>query len=62
MGCWIISGLSLSARDYDAIVIELNWHKIVATPHVQHGLRRLAAKARQQAAAGEIEEGGFVVE
>jgi hypothetical protein len=41
---------------------ELSWHKIVATPHVQRGLRRLAAEARRQAIAGETEEGGFVVE
>ncbi len=41
---------------------ELEWHSIVNTPHVRNGLRRLAAEARRQIAAGEIEEGGFAVE
>jgi hypothetical protein len=61
------SGHLSSARDHDAITLqsdndELNWRKIVTTPHVQRGLCRLAAEARRQAIAGEIEEGGFVVE
>lgn len=61
------SGRSSSARDDDAMASqsdsdELAWRKIVAIPHVQRGLRRLAAEARRQAIAGEIEEGGFVVE
>jgi hypothetical protein len=61
------SGRLSSARDDDTMASqsasdELSWHKIVAAPHVQRGLRRLAAEARQQAIAGEIEEGGFVVE
>lgn len=41
---------------------EMVWHHIVNTPHVQNGLRRLAAEARRQVAAGEIEEGGFAIE
>ncbi|HKV57119.1 MAG TPA: hypothetical protein VJO32_02520 [Ktedonobacteraceae bacterium] len=41
---------------------ELEWHKIVNTPHVRNGLRRLAMEARRQIAAGETEEGGFAVE
>ena len=41
---------------------ELEWHSIVNTSHVRNGLRRLAAEARRQIAAGEIEEGGFAVE
>jgi hypothetical protein len=41
---------------------ELEWHKIISTPHVRSGIRRLAAEARRQIAAGEIEEGGFGVE
>ncbi len=41
---------------------ELEWHNIVSTPHVRHGLRRLAAEARRQFAAGETEKGGFAVE
>ena len=41
---------------------ETQWHDIVNTPHVQHGLLRLAAEARRQAFTGEIEEGGFAIE
>ena len=41
---------------------ELEWHRIVNTPHVLNGLRRLAAEARRQIAAGKTEEGGFAVE
>jgi len=41
---------------------ELEWHRIVHTPHVRNGLRRLAAEARRQIAAGKTEEGGFAVE
>src|SRR5947208_2039502 len=41
---------------------ELEWHRIVHTPHVRNGLRRLAAEARRQIATGETEEGGFAVE
>lgn len=41
---------------------ELEWHRIVNTPHVRNGLRRLAAEARRQIVAGETEEGGFAVE
>ena len=41
---------------------ELEWHRIVNTPHVRNGLRRLAAEARRQIATGETEEGGFAVE
>ncbi len=62
-----LSDRSPSTRDDDDIALqseidESNWHNIVGTPHVQRGLRRLAAEARRQAAAGEIEEGGFAVE
>lgn len=41
---------------------ELEWQRIVNTPHVRNGLRRLAAEARRQIAAGKTEEGGFAVE
>jgi hypothetical protein len=41
---------------------ELEWHRIVNTPHVRNGLRCLAAEARRQIATGKIEEGGFAVE
>ena len=41
---------------------ELEWHRIVNTPHVRNGLRRLAVEARRQIAAGKTEEGGFAVE
>lgn len=41
---------------------ELEWHKIISTPHVRSGIRRLAAEARRQIAAEEIEEGGFAVD
>ena len=41
---------------------ELEWHNIVTTPYVRQGLRRLAAEARRQFAAGETEKGGFAVE
>jgi hypothetical protein len=50
---WVVS---TSAAD------ELEWHAIVNNPQVRQKLRLLAAEARQQAAAGEIEEGGFAVE
>ncbi|MBA2393071.1 MAG: hypothetical protein H0V70_10040 [Ktedonobacteraceae bacterium] len=61
------SGCLSSVRDYDTMapqldIDELDWHKIVTTPHVQHGLRNRAAEARRQAIAGEFEEGGFVIE
>jgi hypothetical protein len=38
---------------------ELEWATIVNIPHVRRGLRRLAAEARRQIAAGETEKGGF---
>lgn len=41
---------------------ELEWHRIVHTPRVRNGLRRLATEARRQITAGETEEGGFAVE
>lgn len=41
---------------------EREWHNIVSTPHMRRGLRRLAAEARQQFAAGETEKGGFAIE
>ncbi len=41
---------------------QLEWHNIVSNPRVRSGLRRLAAEARRQIAAGETEEGGFGVE
>ncbi len=41
---------------------ELEWQRIVNTPHVRNGLRRLAAEVRRQVAAEETEEGGFTVE
>lgn len=41
---------------------EQEWHKIVSTPGVRTGLRRLATEARRQIAAKETEEGGFAIE
>lgn len=41
---------------------EREWHTIVSKPHVRQALRRMAAEARRQYYAGEIEEGGFAVE
>lgn len=41
---------------------EHEWHSIVSKPHVLQALRRMAAEARRQIAAGEIEEGGFAIE
>ena|SRR5437764_7104063 len=41
---------------------EVEWNKIINTPHVRDGLRRLAREARRQFAVGETEEGGFAVE
>ena len=41
---------------------ELMWNKTFNTPHVKRGLRRLAAEALQEFAAGETEEGGFAIE
>ena len=41
---------------------ELEWHRIISTSHVRSGILHLAAEARRQIAAGEIEEGGFAVE
>src|SRR5437660_4316510 len=41
---------------------ETQWRDIANTPHVRHELLRLASEARQQAAAGETEEGGFAFE
>jgi hypothetical protein len=41
---------------------EQEWRKIVSTPSVRTGLRRLAAEARRQIAAKETEEGGFAIE
>lgn len=41
---------------------EQEWDRIVNTPHVQQAIIELAEEAKQQAAAGEIEEGGFAVE
>jgi|SRR5689334_20333617 len=43
-------------------ISEQEWHSIVKAPRVRNALRRLAAEARQQAAKGEIEEGGFAIE
>jgi hypothetical protein len=41
---------------------ELVWDNVFNTPHVKRSLRNLAAKALQEFAAGETEEGGFSVE
>lgn len=41
---------------------EREWDKIISTPHVQQAIIELAEEAKQQEAAGEIEEGGFAVE
>ena len=41
---------------------EKEWEAIVSKPHVRNALRRLAIEALQQDAAGETEEGGFVIE
>ena|SRR5579864_2278962 len=41
---------------------ELEWNSILRKPHVRRGLRRMAAEARRQIAAGETEDGGFAVE
>lgn len=41
---------------------ELEWYRIISTPHVRSGIRRLALEARRQVAVGEVEEGGFAVE
>ncbi len=41
---------------------EIEWDNILRKPHVRPGLRRMAAEARRQIAAGETEEGGFAVE
>ena len=41
---------------------EREWNAIVSKPHVRQALRRMAAEARRQIAAGEIEEGGFAIE
>ncbi|HZO72785.1 MAG TPA: hypothetical protein VFB60_11335 [Ktedonobacteraceae bacterium] len=41
---------------------ETQWHDIVNTPQVQQALLRLAAEAKRQVSAGEIEEGGFAFE
>ena len=59
-------------RDYHALVPkrtieeeeaeEREWDSIVSKSHVREALRRMAAEARQQYYAGEIEEGGFGLE
>ena len=41
---------------------EMEWDAIVSRPQVRQALRRLAAEAREQDAAGETEEGGFALE
>ena len=41
---------------------EREWDSIVSKSHVREALRRMAAEARQQYYAGEIEEGGFGLE
>ena len=41
---------------------ELEWDTLLAQPHVQAGLNRLAEAAKQQRAAGQTEEGGFAIE
>lgn len=51
-----------SSAQAQAIIEELEWHKIVSNPHVRSELRCLAAKTLQEFAAGETEEGGFAVE
>jgi hypothetical protein len=49
-------------KQYTDAFNELEWYKIVNTPHVRQGLRRLAAEARRQIAAQETQKGGFAVE
>ncbi len=41
---------------------ELEWDILLAQPHVQAGLNRLAEAAKRQRAAGQFEEGGFAIE
>ena len=41
---------------------EQEWDVLLAQPHVQVGLSKLAQEAEQQFARGEFEEGGFAVE
>jgi hypothetical protein len=63
----VSSDRSPTTKDEDDMALqsaidELDWHNIVDTPHVQRGLRRLAAEARRKASVGDFEEGGFAVE
>jgi hypothetical protein len=39
-----------------------SYSEIISTPHVQQAIIELAEEAKQQTAAGEIEEGGFAIE
>jgi len=41
---------------------EMEWDAIASRPRVRQALRRIAAEAREQDAAGETEEGGFALE
>ncbi len=41
---------------------EQEWEAIVSKPHIRNALRRLATEVLRQDAAGEAEEGGFVIE
>ena len=52
---------ALAERILDAID-EQEWDEIVSKPRVRQALRIVAEEARQQEAAGETEEGGFVIE
>jgi len=54
--------ITASQRKIAEELEEQEWDAVVSQPYVQHGLNRLAAKIRQQIAAGETEEGGFAVE
>lgn len=58
---WTTPNLVRTDIDLD-LESETQWHDIVNTSHVRHTLLRLASEARQQAAAGETEEGGFAFE
>ena len=62
----ITLGVSAAVAETDFLVRdafdELEWDNIVNTPHVRHGLRRLAAEARREYYAGETEEGGFALD
>ena len=53
---YITLGVSAAGAEAHSLVRdafdELEWDNIVNTPHVRHGLRRLAAEARRQIATG----------